>query len=645
MRQAWEMWQWPNGALDFNPHFFNYPALYFYLQFLGQTIYLALNLLIGRYQTPEDMYRLFESDPTEIVLLARMINILFGLGSVWATYQLGRLLHTEQIGLLASAILALTPIPVHTSRIVLVDTPLLFFGILSLLQCAKIYRHNTPSTHLWAGLWIGLAGASKYTGALFGIPLIAVHILNTPSIQSLWHQKKHIAISIVTATSVFLITNPYLLLDFKTFWTDFSFERTHMALGHFGIEPNRTVLTYLKDLWHNLGLTLTPFLIWGCIHNIKNVKSNIPAMPMFVFAVLYFSMISTWSMNAAHYLLPLFPPLAIATAMGIQRMLQHIKQSAPIPSIASILIIAPASFNTIQAHIDNAKPDTRIEAKQWIINNIPQQALIATEYYTPDLPPNQYHHFRLPIDTVRPELVSPFYDIGWYTNFGYIITSDGISARYQKDPQKFSNQIRFYDALQNTWQQVASFSGEQFSGPAIYVFKNANPSHSQFTAKQYEQLLGANVQVATDLLNQLANLFAQKEWYDKAIDVYIHLRTIAPDRTDTKTQLGFLFYQTGQIDKATQMWQQTLQVEPQNLAILTNLGAIYLQQGKTQQAVQYWERGLQQAPTDRDLINNLIYIYRQNNQLDRAKQILQNALQITPNDSTLLSALKALQTP
>jgi hypothetical protein len=45
MRQAWEMWNWDGDGFDFNPHFFNYPALTFYIHFIIQALYLGLNLL------------------------------------------------------------------------------------------------------------------------------------------------------------------------------------------------------------------------------------------------------------------------------------------------------------------------------------------------------------------------------------------------------------------------------------------------------------------------------------------------------------------------------------------------------------------------------------------------------------------------
>src|SRR5207244_5897414 len=49
-KAAWEMWGWgPQRGLDLNPHFFKYPSLTLYLQFLVQGIlYVAMRAEIGR---------------------------------------------------------------------------------------------------------------------------------------------------------------------------------------------------------------------------------------------------------------------------------------------------------------------------------------------------------------------------------------------------------------------------------------------------------------------------------------------------------------------------------------------------------------------------------------------------------------------
>jgi tetratricopeptide (TPR) repeat protein len=351
-------------------------------------------------------------------------------------------------------------------------------------------------------------------------------------------------------------------------------------------------------------------------------------------------------MHAAHYLLPIFPPLVLVTAIGLQNFLKHISPSLKIILPIVILIILPTSLHTLHYLTDNAKPDARLAAKRWITHHIPQGALIGKEHYTPDLPADSYNLLRLPMDAILPEIVSPFYNIAWYADFDYLVTSEGVSARYLKQPEKFPNQIQFYNNLQTHWQRVATFSGDHFSGPAIHIYQNPSPHIHPvlYSAQQYDTLIGENNRVATDLLTRLADLFAQKQWHQKALDVYEHLLLITSQKDDVLYKMGAIFYQLEQIDQAQTLWKQALQNNPHNIRLLTNLGVISLQQGNTPQAIQYWENGLQQAPTDPDLIHNLVFVYTQTKQPSRAIQILQNALQINPHDTAFQSTLHNLQT-
>ena len=211
----------------------------------------------------------------------------------------------------------------------------------------------------------------------------------------------------------------------------------------------------------------------------------------------------------------------------------------------------------------------------------------------------------------------------------------GVAARYQAHPEMFVPQNKFYEDLEKGWQEMASFSGERFSGPSIHIFKRRGPNDPPrpYAEQQYEKLVGANTRVADDLLARLGSLFTQMAWHDKAIEVYLHLLSMVPQNAGTAGQLGLLFYQTGQIEKAIQAWQRALQSDPKNVALLTNLGASYLQLGNPALARQYLEQGLVLSPADPDVINNLILLYRQNDRVDRAVQILQNALEIAPNNS------------
>ena len=120
------------------PTFFNYPALTFYIHFIIQALYLGLNLLVGRVESSADLFMRFNQDPTEIVLLARLVTVLFGIGLVWAVYRMGNEFASPQTGLIAAATIAVLPLSVHTSRTILVDTPLVFFSTMALIECVRL---------------------------------------------------------------------------------------------------------------------------------------------------------------------------------------------------------------------------------------------------------------------------------------------------------------------------------------------------------------------------------------------------------------------------------------------------------------------------------------------------------------------------
>src|SRR5262245_29065555 len=61
---AWRLWNWGSPGLDLNPHFFNYPALTFYLNFLLQAIHFGAGRLAGAYADIAAFGQAYAADPT-----------------------------------------------------------------------------------------------------------------------------------------------------------------------------------------------------------------------------------------------------------------------------------------------------------------------------------------------------------------------------------------------------------------------------------------------------------------------------------------------------------------------------------------------------------------------------------------------------
>src|SRR5579862_2753806 len=149
---------------DLNPHYFLNPPAYSYL------LHIVFELWFG---SGDAAARRFAVDPTSVFVLARLVAAVLGTLSVWLTYLAGARLFTRTIGLLAAAITAVAFLPVFYSHLALNDVPTLAPVALSLYGTAGVVRHGRRRDYVIAGVGVGLAAATKYTGGIVVLCLLA----------------------------------------------------------------------------------------------------------------------------------------------------------------------------------------------------------------------------------------------------------------------------------------------------------------------------------------------------------------------------------------------------------------------------------------------------------------------------------------
>ena len=120
---------------DLNPHFFNYPSLFFYINALAYIPYYLLGKLMGIFHTPNDILPpisltmgVTQAQMPTTVLLGRVITICFGVGTVGLVYLVGKqITGRTAVGALASLMVAISPTNVWHSRLITPDTFVTFF--------------------------------------------------------------------------------------------------------------------------------------------------------------------------------------------------------------------------------------------------------------------------------------------------------------------------------------------------------------------------------------------------------------------------------------------------------------------------------------------------------------------------------------
>ena len=166
---------------DYNPNYFLNPPAYSYL------LNIVFELWFG---SADAVSRAYAAHPTELFVVARVVVAVLGTLSVWLTYLTGVRMFNRTVGLAAAAIFGLAFLPIFYSHLALNDAPTLAPVALSLYGTAGVLRNGARRDYVLAGIGCGVAAATKYTGAITLVCLLAACLCDGLSgrtvAQSLW---------------------------------------------------------------------------------------------------------------------------------------------------------------------------------------------------------------------------------------------------------------------------------------------------------------------------------------------------------------------------------------------------------------------------------------------------------------------------
>lgn len=451
---------------DLNPHFFNYPSLFFYINALAYTPYYLLGKLIGVFDTPNDILPpssltmgVTHAQTPTAVLLGRIVTIIFGVGTVGLTYSVGKQITGKAIvGMLASLMVAFSPTNVFHSRLITPDTFVTFFSLASFLASIQVYQQGKTWQYIAAGIGVGLTLSSKYNGGLIVLPLLLAHLIRYGKAA---FKEFRLYLALLFCGIGFLATTPYAILDLTSFLTDLRSEAIHYSTGHPGMEGN-TLKWYLEYVWQTVGvisiLSVLEILRGICLRSKEIILLSI-------FPIVYFVFISSFVVRNDRTLLPLTPFLFLLSASFIGYL---ISQAGKLQSktwrkltMCAIICLSIASFilpisKTLTGTIKLTTMNSRETARIWINNNLPIGAKIAIESYSPfiDLSRFSVRGFGSMIEHT-PE---------WYVEngFDYLIFSEGMYGRFYREPERYRDQVLQYDNFFSRFHLIRTFADGGF---------------------------------------------------------------------------------------------------------------------------------------------------------------------------------------
>lgn len=457
---------------DLNPHFFNYPSLFFYINALAYIPYYLVGKLLGVFQTPNDIkfpvslaMGVTRAPMPSAVLLGRFITVCFGVGTVGLSYIVGkRITGRVTVGALTSLMIAISPTNVWHSRWITPDTFVTFFALTSLLGATLIYQYGKRWHYIIAGICTGLTASTKYNGGLVILALLVAHFLRHRR-ESLKQVNLYLALFLCEIS--FLAATPYALLDLPKFLNDLKFEIQHYSTGHAGMEGD-SLRWYLNYMWDTAG-GIYLFAVLGILYGYVTRPHETALVS--VFPLTYFLFISRFVVRNDRTFLPITPFLFLLSAWFLILIFDKIKNFR-IRLLRQILL----GFIVIFAFISVAHPlvrtiedtrrmmtvDSRKTARIWINLHLPAGSKIAIESYAPFVDPNRFsvQGFGRMIDR-EPE---------WYIEqgFDYLVFSEGMYGRFYQDPDRYRSEVVRYNNLFSRFTLVAMFTD---GGYEVRVYK------------------------------------------------------------------------------------------------------------------------------------------------------------------------------
>jgi len=315
------------------PHYYHYGSLQFYLVCFANT----LAALFGGVDIVPKDFSVWYPQWAKMYLIGRTLTVGMGIGTVWATYAVGARLFGRRAGLVAALLLAVMPLHVQHSHFLTVDVPATFWVLLSLLWSVRLATDDAKPLRaaLLAGVFAGLAAATKYNMALAVLPLLAACVMRptpaqAPTLLEGKDKKGDTLLSSISLTLLlggvgacagvgllffllaFFAACPGALLETSTFLKDFRFEAIHVQNRD---DPTfrDTGSGFVYHITHNLdaGMGLPLLLLALASVGYALYRRQRGDALLAAFALPYYVLISLAAVRYARYTIPLLPILAL----------------------------------------------------------------------------------------------------------------------------------------------------------------------------------------------------------------------------------------------------------------------------------------------------------------------------------------------
>jgi 4-amino-4-deoxy-L-arabinose transferase-like glycosyltransferase len=445
---------------DFNPHFFDYPGLAYYLHLPVACLRVLVGALRGEWGSLADA-------PSEAFYLwGRTVTATLGTATAFLVHQIAMRWGARH-ALLATALFAVMPMHVRESHFLLTDVPATFFVTLTPLLSLRAHEMTSARAFAWAGVAAGLATATKYpAGTALLLPLVAAWM-------TLFARPSRLACVVATIggfAGAYLLAAPYTVLDLPGFLNGFAYLVSHYRDRDPSLGSGW--LFYLGYLRFKFGWPAALLAGWGFgLGVVRAIRGpgRVRWTLLVVFPLVFLWSIAGRQLIYPRYSLPMVPFLCVLAAIAVVSGVSLLRRFSIPRTPRTILIVAltvaallPPAIASIQYLRDLGRPTTSEQAYAWLLTHAPTRARVVVERYGVMPPTSKFrvdhvtNATRLDFDALRAD-----------KDVYLVLNSVALDA-----PQAHPRAYQAYRALLEAYPELTRFaSGGRTVGPTLVILK------------------------------------------------------------------------------------------------------------------------------------------------------------------------------
>lgn len=518
-----------------NPRWFNYGSLYLY-------VVAGMEALASPFV--ESDWSIFDLQRN-----GRRANAVFDTITVLLVFLITRRLFSVPAALFASLLAALSVIAIQNAHYATVDSLTTMLVVGTVFWSIRYVNRGKMLDALLAGVFVGLAIATKFAAAPVAAAVVAAHVLRIwdprrdsamvrIEMSQLLRLVKGMMVSGIAGLVALAVGQPYMFIDFGT-WVSDVFYQSRMVRRSIDLPYTRQYIDTAM-VWYQvkqlstyglgifLGITVWVGLLWGIIWSLA--RRDRAVLVVLALLLPYLALVVTFEVKFLRYMLPVTPLLMVLAGgfigwCGCKVLgMRGIALKAALGVLLLILMVGTGHYAFAFLRVFEG-PHPAHEVSDWLEENAPVASTIAQEHWEEGIPGRPSFirvQDRLPFyepdseqkwDKILSELGSSDY---------FVLYSNRLSATLPRLPERYPITARFYELL--------------FDGRLGYELVFAADRYPSLAGVTYRDDAYARVPFGYPRgIERSSGSLLNVEWYgwaDESHTVYEHPQSLVFERTE-----------------------------------------------------------------------------------------------------------------